>query len=80
MPDGGPSWTGAVRTYAGVNRTLALVNEDLLLLGGEIVCESTALIGNPGRITRQIHELTYRTGVAPQGHSYHSYARSEEPE
>lgn len=66
----------------GVNATIlpmVTIGEYSVVAAGAVVVHDvlprSLVTGNPGRITKQIDELTCRTGVAPEGHSYHPYAR-----
>ncbi|HEX9412692.1 MAG TPA: hypothetical protein VF916_04255 [Ktedonobacterales bacterium] len=70
----------------GVNATIlprVTIGEYAVIAAGAVVVDNvpprTLVVGNPGRVTKHIGELTCRTGVAPQGHNYHPYARAGEP-
>jgi acetyltransferase-like isoleucine patch superfamily enzyme len=64
----------------GVNVTIVpmiTIGEHSVIGSGTVVTKDippySLVIGNPGRVVKQVGELTCRTGVAPAGHAYHPY-------
>jgi acetyltransferase-like isoleucine patch superfamily enzyme len=69
----------------GVNATIlpmVTIGEYSLIAAGTVVVEDvpprSLVVGNPGRVTKQVDELTCRTGVAPGGHDHRPYAHAGE--
>jgi carbonic anhydrase/acetyltransferase-like protein (isoleucine patch superfamily) len=60
---------------------MVTIGEDAVIAAGTVVVRDvpprSLVVGNPGRITKWVDELTCRTGVAPQGYSYRPYAQRE---
>lgn len=66
----------------GVNVTIVpmvTIGEYSVIGSGAVVTKDippySLVVGNPGRVVKQVTELTCRTGVAPEGHSYRPYSR-----
>jgi acetyltransferase-like isoleucine patch superfamily enzyme len=66
----------------GVNVTIVpmvTIGEYSVIGSGAVVTKDipphSLVVGNPGRVVKQVTEITCRTGVAPEGHSYRPYAR-----
>lgn len=67
----------------GVNATILpmlTIGEYSVIAAAAVVVSDippgSLVVGNPGRVVKQIDELACSTGVAPEGHRYHPYARS----
>ena len=65
----------------GVNVTilpLVTIGEYSVIGSGAVVTQDipphSLVVGNPGRVIKQIEAITCATGVAPAGHSYRPYA------
>lgn len=65
----------------GVNVTIVpmiTIGEYSVIGSGAVVTHDippySLVVGNPGRVVKQVGELTCRTGVAPEGHGYRPYA------
>jgi acetyltransferase-like isoleucine patch superfamily enzyme len=68
----------------GVNVTIlpmVTIGEDAVIAAGTVVVHDvpprSLVVGNPGRITKRVDELTCSTGVAPQGYRYRPYVQRE---
>lgn len=66
--------------HVGVNVTIVpmvTVGEYSVIGSGAVVTKDipphSLVVGNPGRVVKQIEELTCRTGVAPEGFTYRPY-------
>lgn len=66
----------------GVNVTIVpmvTIGEYSVIGSGAVVTKDipprSLVVGNPGRVVKQVTELTCRTGVAPEGHGYRPYGR-----
>ncbi len=64
----------------GVNVTIVpmiSIGEHSVIGSGTVVTKDippySLVVGNPGRVVKQVSEITCRTGVAPEGHSYRPY-------
>lgn len=64
----------------GVNVTIVprvMIGEYSVIGSGAVVTRDipphSLVVGNPGRVIKQIEAITCTTGVAPAGHSYHPY-------
>jgi acetyltransferase-like isoleucine patch superfamily enzyme len=64
----------------GVNVTIVpmvTIGEHSVIGSGAVVTKDippySLVVGNPGRVVKQVREITCRTGVAPEGHSYRPY-------
>jgi acetyltransferase-like isoleucine patch superfamily enzyme len=64
----------------GVNVTLGpwiTIGEHAVIGSGAVVMHDVParalVVGNPARVVKQIEAITCKTGVAPEGHSYHPY-------
>lgn len=76
----GPTLKRGVKV--GVNVTIlpmVTIGEDTVIGSGAVVTRDipprSLVVGNPGRISKRVDELTCTTGVAPQGFSYRPYAQ-----
>lgn len=65
----------------GVNVTIVpmvTIGEYSVIGSGAVVTRDipprSLVVGNPGRVTKRVDDLTCKTGVAPAGHSYRPYA------
>ena len=65
----------------GVNVTIVpyvTIGEYSVIGSGAVVtCDippHSLVVGNPGRVIKQVEQITCKTGIAPEGHSYRPYA------
>lgn len=65
----------------GVNVTIiprVTIGEYSLIASGAVVTSDipprSLVVGNPGRVIKQIDEITCKTGVAPEGFAFHPFA------
>jgi len=72
-------------TQVGVNVTfvpMVTVGEYCLIAAGAVVTKDippySLVVGNPGRVVKQVDELTCTTGVAPEGFTFRPYGRVRE--
>lgn len=72
-------------TQVGVNVTFVpwvTVGEYCLIAAGAVVTKDippySLVVGNPGRVVKQVDELTCTTGIAPEGHSFRPYGHVRE--
>jgi len=68
----------------GVNVTITpyvTIGEYSVIGSGAVVTKDippySLVVGNPGRVIKQTTEITCKTGIAPEGHSYHPYTVKE---
>lgn len=72
-------------TQVGVNVTfvpMVTVGEHCLIAAGAVVTKDippySLVMGNPGRVVKQVDQLTCTTGVAPEGVTFRPYRRVRE--
>lgn len=71
----------------GVNVTIVpmiTIGEHSVIGSGAVVTKDippySLVVGNPGRVVKDVRDLTCRTGVAPEGHAYRPYRFGDAPD